>query len=72
METWSNGFFSSTPHWVINCGGQDRYSIPLFVNPSAEVTIAPLIGDIDSAEPFHYGTYQKNLWRKTFLVAKIT
>ena len=31
METWSNGFFSSTPHRVINCGGQDRYSIPLFV-----------------------------------------
>jgi len=72
MEAWSNGFFSSTPHRVINCGGQDRYSIPLFVNPSAEVTVAPLIGDIDSVEPFHYGTYQKNLWQKTFPVAKIT
>lgn len=72
METWSNGFFSSTPHRVINCGGQDRYSIPLFVNPSAEVTIAPLIGDIDSVEPFHYGTYQKDLWQKTFPVANIT
>ena len=71
METWSNGFFSSTPHRVINTGGQDRYSIPLFVNPSADVMISPLIGDLHSIQPFHYGTYQKDLWQKTFPVAKI-
>jgi len=66
METWSNGFFSSTPHRVINTGGQDRYSIPLFVNPSADVMISPLIGDLHSIQPFHYGTYQKDLWQKNF------
>ena len=71
METWSNGLFSSTPHRVINCGDNDRYSIPLFVNPSADVTIAPLIGDTEAIEAFHYGTYQRDLWRNTFPVANI-
>ena len=71
MEIWSNGFFSSTPHRVINCGDNDRYSIPLFVNPSADVVIAPLIGDTKAIEAFHYGTYQRDLWRNTFPVANI-
>ena len=71
MEIWSNGFFSSTPHRVINCGNHDRYSIPLFVNPSADVFIAPLVGDVDAVQPFHYGTYQRDLWRNTFPVANI-
>ena len=72
MQIWSNGRFSSTPHRVINRSNRDRYSIPLFVNPSADIDIRPLI-DFDSnhSTTFNYGTYQRDLWRRTFPVAKI-
>ena len=72
MQIWSNGRFSSTPHRVINRSNRDRFSIPLFVNPSADIGIRPLI-DFDSnhSTTFNYGTYQRDLWRQTFPVAKI-
>ena len=71
MEIWSNGAFSSTPHRVINRGEQDRYSIPLFVNPSADVLIEPLIGENHHFDSFNYGNYQRDLWRRTFPIAKV-
>lgn len=71
MEIWSNGAFSSTPHRVINRGEQDRYSIPLFVNPSADVLIEPLIDENHHFDSFNYGNYQRDLWRRTFPIAKV-
>ena len=72
MQSWTNGHFSSTPHRVINRGGRDRYSVPLFVNPNHSATIKPLIGENDgSFEPFTYGDYQRASWRRSFPVAKI-
>lgn len=71
MQYWSNGLFSSTPHRVINRGGADRYSIPLFVNPDVETTIQPLIGGDATFESFNYGEYQVELWRRTFPVANV-
>ena len=59
-------------NYLINVGNDDRYSIPLFVNPSAEVEIKPLVGDLAAFESFHYGTYQRDLWRNTFPVAEIS
>ncbi|CAN8277953.1 unnamed protein product [Cochlearia groenlandica] len=38
MERWSNGFFKSTLHRVI-LNGQERYSIPFFVEPSHDCII---------------------------------
>ena len=71
MQIWSNGRFSSTPHRVINRSNRDRFSIPLFVNPSADVSISPLIDfDCNHSTTFNYGTYQRDLWRHTFPVAK--
>ncbi|NKB61775.1 MAG: hypothetical protein GKR95_06420 [Gammaproteobacteria bacterium] len=72
MQYWSNGRFSSTPHRVINRAGTDRYSIPLFVNPNHEVIIEPLV-DLENKTftPFVYGEYQRELWRRTFPVAKM-
>src|SRR5215831_17031096 len=43
MQIWTNGRFSATPHRVINRGGCDRYSIPLFVNPDSSAMIEPLL-----------------------------
>ena len=72
MQVWSNGRFSSTPHRVINRSNRDRYSIPLFVNPSADIGIRSLIDfDRNHSTTFNYGTYQRDLWRQTFPVAKI-
>jgi isopenicillin N synthase-like dioxygenase len=72
MQIWTNGLFSSTPHRVINTGGKDRYSIPLFVNPGRDAVIKPLIGTPDpSFEPFRYGDYQRQSYRRSFPVANI-
>jgi len=72
MQTWTNGRFSSTPHRVINRSGRDRYSIPLFVNPSYDVAVKPLV-DIERyhSAAFTYGTYQRDVWRQTFPIAEI-
>ena len=72
MQIWTNGRFSSTPHRVVNRGGVERYSIPLFVNPNPEAIIQPLVDKSpDASAPFVYGDYQVDLWRRTFPVAKI-
>ena len=67
LQYWSNGRYSSTPHRVINRYGVDRYSIPYFVNPSADTTIAALDGSASFA-PFNYGEYQLAKWRDFFPV----
>lgn len=69
MQIWTNGRFSSTPHRVINRSGNDRYSIPLFVNPNYDVPIAPLDG-APSGEPApRFADYQVDVWRRIFPVA---
>ena len=65
LQYWSNGRYASTQHRVINRYGADRYSIPYFVNPSADVTVAALDGS-DSFAPFDYGAYQLNKWKNFF------
>tara|TARA_Y100000588_G_C14094558_1_gene856011 strand:- start:200 stop:1174 length:975 start_codon:yes stop_codon:yes gene_type:complete len=72
MQMWTHGRFSSTPHRVINRGTRDRYSIPLFVNPSYDVEVKPLV-DIETrySDTFTFGPYQRDVWRQTFPTAKI-
>ncbi len=67
LQYWSSGRFASTPHRVINRNGVDRYSIPYFVNPGAETTIAALDGS-EAFAPFAYGEYQLAKWRGFFPV----
>lgn len=70
MQIWTGGRFSATPHRVINRGGVDRYSIPLFVNPGHHATIKPLMDakGLDF-EAFNYGDYQQQEWRRIFPIA---
>ncbi|MGI9386657.1 MAG: 2OG-Fe(II) oxygenase family protein, partial [Methyloligellaceae bacterium] len=72
MKIWSNGRFSSTPHRVINRGGRDRFSIPVFVYPGHDAVIAPL--DEDGRPAVHgeiCGEYLRDTWRRTFPIAEI-
>ncbi|MFT5573832.1 MAG: isopenicillin N synthase-like dioxygenase [Cryomorphaceae bacterium] len=43
LETWSGGYFQSTPHKVINSSGQERFSFPYFAVPRHDVMIEPLV-----------------------------
>lgn len=73
MQMWTNGHFSSTPHRVINREQRERYSIPVFVNPSREVKIAPLsAGEPAENNSVVFGEYIQELWRRTFPIANIT
>ena len=42
LETWSGGYYVSTPHKVVNATGQARYSFPYFAVPRFDVLVEPL------------------------------
>ena len=72
MQMWTGGSFASTPHRVINAGGRDRYSIPVFVYPDHDVRIGPL--DHRGQAPRDAVTcaeYLRASWRRSFPIANI-
>ena len=72
MQMWTGGLFASTPHRVINAGGRDRYSIPVFVYPDHDVRIGAL--DAEGEPPVDAITcaeYLRTSWRRSFPIANI-
>ncbi len=53
LETWSNGYFKSGPHRVLNVA-DERYSLPLFFAPDFDVEVAPLHKFVSAAHPAAY------------------
>jgi len=73
MQIWSDGAFSSTPHRVINRGGRDRFSIPVFVYPGAHAAIAPIGSEAQTPTDGPLcGAYLRDIWKRTFPIAGIT
>jgi isopenicillin N synthase-like dioxygenase len=58
MSALSNGRFVSALHRVINCYGEDRYSIPFFVTPDYDAMIEPLPHLVDRDHPAACASYQ--------------
>ncbi len=55
MERWTNGRFRSTPHRVLPVtGARDRYSIALFVDPDAAVSVECIPGCVSAGRPARY------------------
>lgn len=72
MQMWTGGQFSSTPHRVINAGGRDRYSIPVFVYPDHHVRIGPLGQDGEApGDGVTCAEYLRASWRRSFPIANI-
>lgn len=42
LQIWSDRFFLTTPHRVINSTAQVRYSAPIFFEPNLNTTVSPL------------------------------
>jgi len=51
LERLTGGRYRSTPHRVRNTSAHDRYSFPLFLDPSWDVEVVPLPLDPMSAGP---------------------
>jgi isopenicillin N synthase-like dioxygenase len=68
MMWWSNGRYVSTPHRVKNRRGRERFSIPLFVVPDPDVTVAPLPellgpGAAPAFPPVHVGEHMAQYYK---------
>lgn len=50
LETWSAGYFQSTPHKVVNSSGRQRFSFPYFAVPRHDVIIEPLFDSHSSTQ----------------------
>ncbi|KAJ5107403.1 hypothetical protein N7456_004078 [Penicillium angulare] len=62
----TNGIFKSTPHRAINLTGEQRRSIPFFMNVDHTATIGPMPEFVTKQrpairEPFVYGEWLRNL-----------
>ena len=54
LETWSSGYFVSTPHKVVHQGAKARISFPFFVVPNYKCEIKPL--GLKNNSRAHYAT----------------
>lgn len=54
LARWTNGRYRSTPHRVVLDGGQERYSIPFFVNPDAETRVSCIPSCVSAEVPCAY------------------
>ncbi len=54
LARWTNDRYRSTPHRVVGPPRGERYSIPLFVNPSHDTVVETIPSCISAEHPLHY------------------
>ncbi|MGF1627281.1 MAG: isopenicillin N synthase family dioxygenase [Alphaproteobacteria bacterium] len=69
LMKWTNGRFVSTPHRVRNRSGRERFSVPFFMNPDYDVTVACLPtctgpGNPPRFAPVANGPHMQLFWEK--------
>ncbi len=62
LENWTNGRFISIKHRVVNRSGNERYSVPYFLNPDLDAVVEPLPeftgpDNPPKFEPVHVGQF---------------
>jgi len=68
LESWSGGYFVSTPHKVVNTGGAERYSFPYFAVPRFDTVVSPLRPAVPGFEraDIHVGDVTREVWRSNW------
>lgn len=54
LARWTNGRYASTAHRVVDTGGRERLSVPFFVNPDPDTTVACLPSCVSPANPCRF------------------
>lgn len=62
MPRWTNDRWVSTPHRVINAGGEDRYSIPFFCEPDIDTHVECLPSCLAAGEKAKYPPTTSGDW----------
>lgn len=69
LEIWSDEYFVSTPHKVVNTSGRERYSFPYFAVPRYDTLIHPLAGKKTQAQKsreMHCGDVSAKIWQSNW------
>jgi len=71
MARWTNDYYQSTPHRVINRSGSERYSIPFFFDPNYHAVVSCLPTCQSPEQPPKYapipaGEHIMEMYRKTY------
>lgn len=71
LETWSDGYYVSTPHKVVNTSQRNRYSFPYFSVPRFDTVIQPVAKNTkntpaESALYHDAGTISAKIWRSNW------
>jgi len=68
LQKWTGGTLNSTLHRVINRSGRERYSIPVFFDPTSTAIIDPeQLGFAGEGEPITAGEHISGRNRRNFL-----
>ncbi|XGV96949.1 MAG: isopenicillin N synthase family dioxygenase [Leptolyngbya sp. BL-A-14] len=71
MARWTNDYYQSTPHRVVNRSGKERYSIPFFFDPNYHALVECLPTCQSDGKPPKYapitaGKHIMEMYRKTY------
>jgi isopenicillin N synthase-like dioxygenase len=67
MQRWTNDYFVSTPHRVVNRTGRARYSMPFFYGANYDTIVRPIDRCTGPGNPPRYRPTKCGLWMEAML-----